>query len=289
VGAFDCHMGAVGVEIKPGDFVRVIGTSTCDIMAVPYEEMGNRLIPGICGQVDGSVIPGMIGLEAGQSGFGDIYAWFKRLLEWPIRNIIAKSELINPETRERLIEEVSTAIIPELTREAEKVPAGESTILATDWMNGRRTPDANQLLKGSLTGLTLGSSAPLIFRALVEATAFGSKAIVDRLLENGIEIKQVIGIGGISLKSPFVMQTMADVLGMSIKVARTEQSCAFGSAMFGAVAAGLYRKVEEAQQAMGQGFVTTYHPNERNHQLYSELYRKYQRLGKFTEEELRQS
>lgn len=289
VGALDSHMGAVGVEIKPGDFVRVIGTSTCDIMAVPYEEMGNRLIPGICGQVDGSVIPGMIGLEAGQSGFGDIYAWFKRLLEWPIRNIIAKSELINPETRERLIEEVSTAIIPELTREAEKVPAGESTILATDWMNGRRTPDANQLLKGSLTGLTLGSSAPLIFRALVEATAFGSKAIVDRLLENGIEIKQVIGIGGISLKSPFVMQTMTDVLGMSIKVARTEQSCAFGSAMFGAVAAGLYRKVEEAQQAMGQGFVTTYHPNERNHQLYSELYRKYQRLGKFTEEELRQS
>src|SRR5690606_19428637 len=127
------------------------------------------------------------------------------------------------------------ALIPTLTKEAEKIPVSESTILATDWMNGRRTPDANQLLQGSITGLTLGSSAPLIFRALVEATAFGSKAIVDRILENGVEIKQVVGIGGISLKSPFVMQTMADVLGMSIKVARTEQSCAFGSAMFGAV------------------------------------------------------
>ncbi len=289
VGAFDCHMGAVGVEIKPGDFVRVIGTSTCDIMAVPYEEMGDKLVPGICGQVDGSVIPGMIGLEAGQSGFGDIYAWFKRLIEWPIRNIIAKSELIDAETREKLIAEASDAIIPALTKEAEKVPVSESTILATDWMNGRRTPDANQLLQGSITGLTLGSSAPLIFRALVEATAFGSKAIVDRILENGIEIKQVVGIGGISLKSPFVMQTMADVLGMSIKVARTEQSCAFGSAMFGAVVAGIYQKVEEAQDAMGQGFVTTYHPNSENHALYSELYKKYQLLGKFTEEKLNPS
>lgn len=289
VGAFDCHMGAVGVEIKPGDFVRVIGTSTCDIMAVPYEEMGDKLVPGICGQVDGSVIPGMIGLEAGQSGFGDIYAWFKRLIEWPLHNIIGKSELIDAETREKLIAEAADAIIPALTKEAEKVPVSESTILATDWMNGRRTPDANQLLQGTITGLTLGSSAPLIFRALVEATAFGSKAIVDRILENGVEIKQVVGIGGISLKSPFVMQTMADVLGMSIKVARTEQSCAFGSAMFGAVVAGIYQKVEEAQDAMGQGFVTTYHPNNENHALYSEIYKKYQQLGRFTEEELNPS
>lgn len=289
VGAFDCHMGAVGVEIKPGDFVRVIGTSTCDIMAVPYEEMSDKLVPGICGQVDGSVIPGMIGLEAGQSGFGDIYAWFKRLIEWPLHNIIGKSELIDAETREKLIAEAADVIIPALTKEAEKVPVSESTILATDWMNGRRTPDANQLLQGTITGLTLGSSAPLIFRALVEATAFGSKAIVDRILENGVEIKQVVGIGGISLKSPFVMQTMADVLGMSIKVARTEQSCAFGSAMFGAVVAGIYQKVEEAQDAMGQGFVTTYHPNSENHALYSEIYKKYQQLGRFTEEVLNPS
>ena len=283
VGAFDCHIGAVGVEIKPGDFVRVIGTSTCDIMAVPYEEMKDKLIPGICGQVDGSVIPGMMGLEAGQSGFGDIYAWYKRLLEWPLQNILSKTNLLDATTKEKLMSEVADAIIPELTREAEKVPVTESTILATDWMNGRRTPDANQLLQGSITGLTLGSSAPLIFRALVEATAFGSKAIVDRFLENGVEIKQVVGIGGISLKSPFVMQTLADVLGMSIKVARTEQACAFGGAMFAAVVAGEYEKVEEAQDAMGQGFAFTYHPNPENHALYGELYKKYQQLGQFTE------
>lgn len=286
VGAFDCHMGAVGAQIKPGDFVRVIGTSTCDIMAVPYEEIGDKLIPGICGQVDGSVIPGMVGLEAGQSGFGDIYAWFKQVLEWPIKKLVAKSELIDMETKEKLITEITDAIIPELTREAEKVSVGESTLIATDWMNGRRTPDANQLLTGSIFGLTLGSNAPLIFRALVEATAFGSKAIVDRFLENGVEIKEVIGIGGISLKSPFVMQTLSDVLGMPIKVAKTEQACAFGAAMFAAVAAGVYEKVEDAQDAMGQGFAFKYHPNEENHKLYTNIYQKYLQLGKFTEKEL---
>lgn len=286
VGAFDCHMGAVGAQIKPGDFVRVIGTSTCDIMAVAYEEIEDKLIPGICGQVDGSVIPGMIGLEAGQSGFGDIYAWFKRVLEWPVTQLVAKSNLIDEETKEKLLTEVTDKIIPELTAEAEKVPVGESSLIATDWMNGRRTPDANQLVMGTISGLTLASSAPLIFRALVEATAFGSKAIVDRFLENGIEIKEVIGIGGISLKSPFVMQTLADVLGMPIKVAKTEQACAFGAAMFAAVTAGLYEKVENAQDAMGQGFAHEYHPDMESHDLYQEIYKKYLKIGGFTEKEL---
>ncbi|MDR2816372.1 MAG: ribulokinase [Proteiniphilum sp.] len=288
VGAFDCHMGAVGAQIKPGDFVRVIGTSTCDIMAVPYKEIGDKLIPGICGQVDGSVIPGMIGLEAGQSGFGDIYAWFKRVLEWPVRRLVGKSNLLDLETKERLINEVIEIIIPELTKEAEKIPAGVSSVIATDWMNGRRTPDANQLVKGAITGLTLGSSAPQIFRALVEATAYGSKAIVDRFLENGVEIKEMIGIGGISLKSPFVMQILSDVLGMPIKVAKTEQACAFGAAMFAAVAAGVYEKVERAQDAMGQGFAFEYHPNNENHAIYMELYKKYQQIAFFTENELTQ-
>ncbi len=279
VGALDCHFGAVGAQIVPGAFVRVIGTSTCDIMVVPYEEMGDKLIPGICGQVDGSVVPGLVGLEAGQSAFGDIYAWFKRVVEWPVTNIIAQSNLIDETTKSKLIEETLDNIIPALTREAEQVPVNESTIVATDWMNGRRTPDANQLLTGSITGLTLGSSAPLIFRALVEATAFGSKAIVDRFVENGLEIKEVIGIGGISLKSPFVMQTLANVLGMPIKVAKAEQACAFGAAMFAAVVAGKYSKVEDAQKAMGQGFASVYQPDMSAHKQYMELYERYLKLG----------
>ncbi|WP_308547703.1 ribulokinase [uncultured Parabacteroides sp.] len=286
VGAFDCHMGAVGAEITPRTFVRVIGTSTCDIMVSSYEEMGDKLVPGICGQVDGSVIPGMIGLEAGQSGFGDIYAWFKRVLAWPLENILAKSTLVDEETKARLIEETADKIIPVLSEEAAKVPVSESTILAVDWMNGRRTPDASQLVKGTITGLNLASSAPLIFRALVEATAFGSKAIVDRFLENGIKIESVIGIGGISLKSPFVMQTLADVLDMPIKVAKAEQACAFGASMFAAVAAGIYTQIEDAQRAMGQGFAKEYQPNHENHLVYLALYEKYRKLGNFTENEL---
>lgn len=286
VGAFDCHMGAVGAEVKPHTIVRVIGTSTCDIMVSSYNELGNKLIPGICGQVDGSVIPGMYGLEAGQSAFGDIYAWFKRVLSWPLNHILANTSLIDEETKAKLIEETADKIIPSLSVEAAKVPISESSVLAIDWMNGRRTPDANQLVKGTITGLTLGSSAPLVFRALVEATAFGSKAIVDRFLENGIKIDTVIGIGGISLKSPFVMQTLADVLDMPIKVAKAEQACAFGASMFAATAAGIYAKVEEAQEAMGKGFANEYYPNHENHKAYLALYEKYQKLGKFTEHEL---
>ncbi len=286
VGAFDAHMGAVGAEIKPGALVRIIGTSTCDIMVSDYDTMGDKLIPGICGQVDGSVIPGMVGLEAGQSAFGDIYAWFKRVVAWPVENILAKSTLIDEDTKQKLIDETLDQIIPVLSEEAMKIPVTESTVLATDWMNGRRTPDANQMLKGTITGLTLASSAPLIFRALVEATAFGSKAIVDRFRENGVVINEVIGIGGIALKSPFVMQVMADVLGMPIKVAKSDQACAFGASMFAAVAAGVYSKVEDAQNAMGMGFSSEYQPDMNNHLLYLEMYRQYAAIGKFTEDNL---
>jgi L-ribulokinase len=254
-GAFDAHLGAVGAQIVPGACVRVIGTSTCDMMVSSYEEMGDKLIPGICGQTDGSILPGMIGLEAGQSAFGDVYAWFSKFA--------GKS-------------------ISELTEEAEKLPISE-TLIATDWLNGRRTPDANQMLTGTISGLTLGSTPAMIFRALVEATAFGSKAIIDRFLENGIEIREVIGIGGISLKSPFVMQTLANVLGMPIKVAKAEQACAFGAAMFAAVVAGKYAKVEEAQQAMGQGIASAYQPDMDAHGKYMKLYRKYLKIGEFTE------
>jgi L-ribulokinase len=283
VGAIDCHVGAVGAEIGPGTFVRVMGTSTCDVMIVPYDEMGDKLIPGICGQVDGSVVPGFIGLEAGQSAFGDVYAWFKQLLEWPLKNIFANTKLIDEETKEKLIEEVADNILPTLSDEAAKIKPEDSTLLATDWLNGRRTPDANQLLCGTITGLTLGTTAPLVYRALVEATAFGSRAIMERFLENDIKIKEVIAIGGISLKSPLVMQILSDVIGVPIKVARSQQACALGAAMFASVISGVYENIEEAQKAMGQGFEQEYFPNMDNHDYYSGIYKKYLTLGKFTE------
>lgn len=286
VGALDCHMGAIGAQISAGSFVRVIGTSTCDIMVSSYQEMAGRLIEGICGQVDGSVIPGMIGLEAGQSAFGDLYAWYKNLLSWPIEKLLSESSLLDVPTKTALIEEMKEAILPRLTQEAEKIPVTESSPIAVDWLNGRRTPYANQSVKGTISGLTLGTSAPLLFRALVEATAYGSKAIVDSILAQGIKIENVIGIGGISLKSPFVMQTLSNVLGMPIKVAAAEQACALGAAMFAAVIAGIYQTTEEAQQKMGKGFVTEYHPDPEAHAVYLRLYDKYSRLGKFTETSL---
>ena len=286
VGGFDCHFGAVGGEVTPNVLARSIGTSTCDIMVTSYDQIGNKLIPGICGQVDGSVIPGYIGLEAGQSAFGDIYAWFKKVVAWPIDEILSKSTLIDSATREKLMAETLDRIIPELSREAMSIPIEESTIIAVDWMNGRRTPDATQEVTGSITGLKLGSSAPRIFRALVEATAFGSKAIVDRFKREGIAINEIIGLGGVAKKSPFVMQTLADVLNMPIKIASTEQTCAFGAAMFASVVAGIYPTVEEAQKGMGKGFETTYFPNQKNVEKYAEIYLKYAKIGKFTEKEL---
>lgn len=285
-GAYDCHMGAVGAGVSPRTLVRVIGTSTCDVMVSPYEEVGDKLIKGICGQVDGSVIPGMVGLEAGQSAFGDIYAWFKRLLEFPINNILAKTQLIDFNTRAALMEEISDQIIPALTVEAEKIPISESTVIATDWMNGRRTPDANQLLQGTITGITLGTTAPRIYRALVEATAYGTKAIVDRFISEGVQIDNVIGIGGIALKSPFVMQTLSDVLNMPIKVCNTDQACALGAAMFAATAAGVYNKVEDAIAAMNSGFAKEYTPNAENVKAYADVYNNYIKVGQFTEKEL---
>lgn len=285
-GAFDAHIGAVGGGVTPNVLVRIIGTSTCDIMIASHSLMKDKLIPGICGQVDGSVIPGYIGLEAGQSAFGDIYAWFKNIVSWPVENILSRSTIIDPDTRERLMNEVISQIIPELTAEAIKIPVEESAIIAVDWMNGRRTPDADQKLTGSIAGLKLGSSAPGIFRALVEATAFGSKAIVDRFKREGVEINEIIGLGGVAKKSPFVMQTMADVLNCPIKVARAEQTCALGAAMFAAVVAGIYPNVEEAQKAMGKGYETEYFPHPERALKYSAIYEKYLKLGKFTETNL---
>lgn len=283
VGAFDAHMGAVGGEIEPYYLSKIMGTSTCDILVAPMEEVGDKLVKGICGQVDGSVIPKMLGLEAGQSAFGDVYAWFKRVLAWPVESLIGHSDLIDEATKAKLIEEALDRLIPELSKAAEQVPIGANGILALDWMNGRRTPDANQALKGVLAGMNLGSNAPVIFRALVEATCFGARKIVERFRSEGVPIKGVIGLGGVAKKSPFVMQTMADVLNMPIKVARSEQTVALGAAMFAATVAGIHKDIFAAMKAMGQGFDAEYQPNVDNASKYNAVYAEYERLGDLME------
>ncbi|MCF0052735.1 ribulokinase [Dyadobacter sp. LJ53] len=273
VGAFDAHMGAVGALIEPYSLCKVIGTSTCDMLVAPNEEVGHLLIKGICGQVDGSIIPGMLGMEAGQSAFGDIYAWFAKLIIEPVRALLGEASA----------QELSKNLIPHLSEQAAKLPVTENDIIAIDWLNGRRTPDAKHTLKGAILGLNLASDHARIFKALVEATAYGSKSIVERFRKEGVPIHEVIAIGGVAKKSAFVMQTLADVLNMPIKVAASEQACALGAAMFAAVASGIYKTLPEAQEAMSSGFDAVYTPRPAQAAVYKTLYQKYTQSGAFME------
>ena len=282
-GAFDAHLGAVGGEVRPFHLVKVMGTSTCDMLVSPMGELGDKLVAGICGQVDGSIVPGMMGLEAGQSAFGDIYAWFSKLLLWPVNEIIAKMSWLDSTTRERIASETADRVIAELSKQAEKIPEEDTALVALDWLNGRRTPDANQELKGAIAGLSLGSDAPRIFKALVEATAFGSRMINERFISEGVRIDAVIAIGGVAKKNPYVMQIVSDVLNMPIKVAKSDQTCALGSAMAASVVAGIHKDIPAAQKAMGGGFEKEYKPDPRRAKKYDELYKKYKKLGSFIE------
>ena len=284
IGAFDAHMGAVGGQIEPYYLSKVMGTSTCDILVAPLEEVQDKLVRGICGQVNGSVIPGMIGMEAGQSAFGDAYAWFRNLLSWPLQNILSQSAIIDATTASALSEEAIEKIIPELSRKASLLRVDEKSESAIDWFNGRRTPDANQLLKGSISDLNLGSDAPKVFRAVVEATCFGARAIVNRFRDEGIPVKGLIGIGGVAKKSPFIMQMMADVMNMPIRINKSEQTCALGAAMFAATVAGIYSTVEDAIAAMGQGFDAEYQPDKKRNTVYEKRYDRYRKQGLLEEQ-----
>lgn len=286
VGAFDAHMGAVGGDIEPYYLSRVMGTSTCDIMVAPYEEVQDNLVKGICGQVDGSVIPGMIGLEAGQSGFGDVYAWYKRLILEPVEAVIGKSDLLADKQKTALLRETNDRLLDTLAEQAAALKVSADDIVALDWLNGRRTPDANQLLTGTIEGLDLGTDSAHVFKALVEATCFGAKAIVERFRDEGIRIDGVIGLGGVAKKSPYVMQTLADVLNMPIKIAQSDQACAHGAAMFAAAASGLFDTVEAAKDAMGKGFDRVYEPDASRVPVYESLYQRYLALGAATEERI---
>ncbi|WP_108423703.1 ribulokinase [Flagellimonas amoyensis] len=284
VGTFDAHAGAVGAKVDHHALVRVMGTSTCDIMVSSAEAVGSKTVKGICGQVDGSVIPGMIGLEAGQSAFGDVLAWFKNLLEWPMDHLIMESTVLSDQQRQELQAEVESKFIRTLAEQAEKIPLTESVPIALDWVNGRRTPDANQELKSAIAGISLGTNAPHIFKALVNAICFGSKMIVDRFEEEGVKIETVVGIGGVARKSPFIMQTLANVLNMPIKVAESDQAPALGAAIYAAVASGIHKNVIEASKIMGSDFEAEYVPEPSQVEAYAKLMEEYKALGSFVEE-----
>ena len=285
VGAFDAHMGAVGGEITPYTLTKIMGTSTCDMIVAPAKDMEGKLVRGICGQVDGSIIPGMLGMEAGQSAFGDVYAWFKELLLWPVEQLVSRSKVLDEASKKKVIEETSASLLEELTEQAARLPVDVSGILAIDWLNGRRTPDANQLLKGAITGLNLASDAPKIFRALIEATAFGARAIAERFRAEGVRIDAVTALGGVAKKSPAVMQIVCDVMNMPIRVPRSEQTCALGAAMFAAVAAGVHPTVEKAMQAMGSGVEHEYRPDPARARQYDVAYERYRVVAEFIEKE----
>jgi L-ribulokinase len=256
VGAFDAHLGAIGSGIATGKLVKIIGTSTCDTLVA---ESGKQLadIPGICGIVDGSILPGYIGLEAGQSAVGDIFNWFVNYIQ-PGGKSAGSHEA--------------------LTKKASKLKPGQSGLLALDWNNGNRTILVDQRLTGLLLGQTLHTKPEEIYRALIEATAFGALTIINRFEEYGAMVTEVINCGGIAEKSPLLMQIYADVTGREMKVSRSAQSCALGAAIAAAVTSGGYQNFTEAQAAMCGIKKITYKPKPENHTIYKKLYTLYKQL-----------
>jgi len=262
VGAFDAHMGAVGAGVTTGTLVKIMGTSTCDIMISPHSEKLAD-IPGVCGIVDGSVMDGYYGIEAGQSAVGDIFLWF-------VNNL---AEEKYGKTQDEKFENYNKA--------AAKLEPGESGLIALDWNNGNRTILVDVRLCGLLIGQTLYTQSHEIYRALLEATAFGALEIIDRIEEYGVKISEVVNCGGLASKNPLLMQIYADISGRPMKISKSDQTPALGAAMFSAVAAGKksggYDSVEEAQKKMtGTGKV--YRPIAENHDVYKKLYLLYRQL-----------
>jgi L-ribulokinase len=262
VGAFDAHMGAVGTGVKEGTLVKILGTSTCDIMVSPRDK-GLADIPGVCGIVDGSVLPGYLGIEAGQSAVGDIFSWF-------VHQLVPDSYGRTDDVKFKNLE-----------KEASRQKPGEHGLLVLDWNNGNRTILVDVRLSGLLIGQTLQTQAHEIYRALIEATAFGALTIINRIEEYGVAVHEVINCGGLAAKNPFLLQIYADITGRPMKVSQSDQTCALGAAIFGAVAAGPehggFKTVEEAQQAV-TGTKEIYQPDRNNHVVYREMFELYSQL-----------
>lgn len=282
-GNVDSHQGAIGAGVAYKTAMINLGTSGCCMFVIPHEQLQGRIIDGVFGQADSCILPGLVGFEVGLSAFGDAYAWLRRTLAYPTVEILAKSDKVDPATREQLVAEMMDNILVKLGEDAAKLPHREDAPFATDWFNGRRSPAPNQNLWGSLLGLRLSTGAPELYYAIVEATALAMKTIVDHLRERGIDFDSFIGVGGISQKSPFVMQMLADAIGKDIHVSECKQSCALGSAICASVVAGIYPTIEDAQHALCRPIIRTYSPDAEHRALLEKRHALYRAAGVFTE------
>lgn len=273
-GAFDAHMGAVGAGISPGKLVKIMGTSSCDMFVSPPGSV-RESIKGVCGQVEGSILPGMTGIEAGQSAVGDIFGWFRNFMMWPAANILPGAGF-SPD--DEFIQGAGRECWKVLSEKAEALEPGESGLLSLDWLNGNRNLLFDADLTGLIAGLTLGTKPEEVYLSLIEGTAFGAKMIMERLAEYGVRIDTVTASGGLAVKSPLIMSVYSSVLNVPIRVSSSEQTCALGAAIFGAAAGGCFESVQAAQERMSAAEGKTYLPVQAAAAVYGRLYELYKKL-----------
>ena len=273
-GSFDAHAGAVGAGVQQGTMVLNIGTSAVNMLVERAENLPQSGFAYLAGQAEDSIIPGYVGIETSQSAYGDTYAWLKRLLLEPMRQLVCESSCLTEVQKRQLMAEAEDKMLSTLQAQAQQLPPGQEP-LALDWFNGRRYPHNRDGASSAITGLTLSTSAPQLYAALVEATAFGQKRIVSELLEYGVNIRRIVAVGGIAQKSEYAMQVLCDVLEFPIDVSPVQQACAYGAAIYAAVAAGFYPSIEAAQQRICKPCGRTYHSNGDKAEFYREKYRAY--------------